>query len=132
MGGVRGVRGYTDGEVYGDEGWRVMIEPQLPPLDIGMFGNEGGEEPCWLRGSVFMDYGETYLLDPPAGSDGRQQFWGAGWAATVNIGSHLDGRVSHGLSAHGHAANARRRHPHLFRRRRAILNEHEFQIVTHL
>jgi hemolysin activation/secretion protein/AraC-like DNA-binding protein len=93
MGGVSGVRGYTDGEAYGDEGWRLMIEPQLPPIDIGMFGNEGGEEPCWLRGSVFMDYGEIYLLDPPAGNSGRQKFWGVGWAATANIGTHMDGRI---------------------------------------
>ena len=28
------------------------------------------------------------------GSSGRQKFWGVGWGATVNIGSHLDGRVS--------------------------------------
>jgi hemolysin activation/secretion protein len=94
MGGVSGVRGYSDGEAYGDEGWRVMIEPQLPPVDIGMFGNENDEEPCWLRGSVFMDYGETYLLDPPPGGNGRQKFWGVGWSVTANIGTHLDGRVS--------------------------------------
>ena len=94
MGGTPGVRGYTDGEAYGDTGWRVMIEPQLPPINIGMFGNEGDEEACWLRGSVFMDYGETYLLGPSRGSSGRQKFWGVGWGATVNIGSHLDGRVS--------------------------------------
>jgi len=95
MGGSTGVRGYTDGEAYGDEGWRVMFEPQLPPIDIGMLGNEGDEESCWLRGSVFMDYGETYLLEqvPPPGRD-RQKFWGVGWAVTVNLGSHLDGRVS--------------------------------------
>jgi len=41
-----------------------------------------------------MDYGETYLLDPQPGGSGRQKFWGVGWAATVNIGSHMDGRVS--------------------------------------
>jgi hemolysin activation/secretion protein len=94
VGGTPGVRGYTDGEAYGDTGWRVMIEPQLPPIKIGMFGNEGDEEACWLRNSVFMDYGETYLLEPSRGSSGRQKFWGVGWGATVNIGSHLDGRVS--------------------------------------
>jgi hemolysin activation/secretion protein len=94
MGGTTGVRGYDNGVAYGDTGWRVSIEPQLPPIDIGMFGNEGDEEPCWLRGSVFMDYGETYLLDPPPGSSGRQKFWGAGWGATVNLGSHLDGRFA--------------------------------------
>ncbi len=94
MGGTTGVRGYTDGEAYGDEGWRVMFEPQLPPIDIGLFGNEGDEEPCWLRGSVFMDYGETYLINSVPGGSGRQKFWGVGWGATVNIGTHIDGRVS--------------------------------------
>jgi hemolysin activation/secretion protein/AraC-like DNA-binding protein len=94
MGGTTGVRGYTDGEAYGDEGWRVSVEPQLPPLDIGMFGNEGSEEPCWLRGSVFMDYGETYLLDPQPGGNDRQKFWGVGWGVTANIGNHLDGRLT--------------------------------------
>jgi len=94
MGGTAGVRGYPDGEAYGDEGWRVTIEPQLPPLDIGRFGNEGSEEPCWLRGSVFMDYGETHLLDPQPGGSGRQKFWGVGWGVTANIGTHLDGRIA--------------------------------------
>ena len=94
MGGSSGVRGYMDGEAYGDEGWRVMFEPQLPPVDIGMFGEENGEETGWLRGSVFMDYGEIYLLDPHPGSNGSQKFWGAGWSASVNIGAHLDGRIT--------------------------------------
>jgi hemolysin activation/secretion protein len=59
-----------------------------------MFGNEGSEEPCWLRGSVFMDYGETYLLDPQPGGNDRQKFWGVGWGVTANIGNHLDGRLT--------------------------------------
>ncbi len=94
MGGPAGVRGYNNGEAYGDEGWRVTIEPQLPPLDIGMFGNGADEAASWLRGSIFMDYGEIYLLNPPAGNPGQQEFWGAGWAVTANLGSHLDARVS--------------------------------------
>jgi len=110
MGGPAGVRGYTDGQAYGDEGWRVTIEPQFPPLNIGMFGNEGDEEACWLRTSVFMDYGEIYALDGnyfaqfasqrglPLGSlpnnPNRLSFWGAGWSVSANIGSHMDARIS--------------------------------------
>ena len=94
LGGTSGVRGYDNGQAYGDTGWRMMIEPQLPPIEIGMFGDETSGEVGWLRSSVFMDYGETYLLAPQAGSSGRQQFWGAGWAAAVSIGSHVDGRIS--------------------------------------
>ena len=132
MGGVTGVRGYTDGEAYGDEGWRVMIEPQLPPLDIGMFGNEGSEEPCWLRGSVFMDYGETYLLDPPSGGSGPPEILGR-WLGRHRQHRDSSGRTDRdGLSADGHAANTGRRHTHLLRLRRTILNENEFQIVTGL
>jgi hemolysin activation/secretion protein/AraC-like DNA-binding protein len=96
MGGTSGVRGYANGEAYGDEGWRVMIEPELPPWDIGMFGNEGDEEPCRVRASLFMDCGEIFLLDPQPGGISRQDFLGVGWAVAANIGSHLDGRIAMG------------------------------------
>jgi hemolysin activation/secretion protein/AraC-like DNA-binding protein len=110
MGGSAGVRGYPNGWTYGDTGWRVMIEPQLPPIDIGMFGNEGDEEPCWLRASVFVDYGQISLLHgvynatgiPPYGPvtgslpnpQSRLNFWGVGWSVSANIGSHLDARLT--------------------------------------
>jgi hemolysin activation/secretion protein len=95
MGGTAGVRGYQDGQAYGDTGWRFSIEPQTPLMKIGMAGNEGHEEPCWVRGSVFLDYGRIYLLEqPPPGSASQESFCGAGWAVTANIGSHLDGRVT--------------------------------------
>ena len=95
MGGTTGVRGYQDGQAYGDTGWRFSIEPQTPPLNIGMAGNEGHEAACWVRASVFLDYGRIYLLaQPPPGSASHESFCGAGWAVTANIGSHLDGRVT--------------------------------------
>ena len=95
MGGTAGVRGYQDGQAYGDTGWRFSIEPQTPLFNIGMVGNEGHEEPCWVRASVFLDYGRIYLLaQPPSGSDSHESFCGAGWAVTANIGSHMDGRVT--------------------------------------
>ncbi len=92
MGGVSGVRGYTDGENYGDTGWRVMIEPRTPLVNIGMVD---GDIPFWLRASLFMDYGETYLLKKiSAASSDASQFWGFGSSLTANIGSHLDGRLT--------------------------------------
>jgi hemolysin activation/secretion protein len=97
MGGTAGVRGYQDGEAYGDTGWRVTIEPQTPGLNIGMFGNDGSEAPCWLYGSVFMDYGQIYLLEPAPGATWRQEFWGAGFGLTATIGNHLDARLSVGF-----------------------------------
>ena len=92
MGGVSGVRGYTDGEVYGDTGWRVAVEPRTPLVNLGMVD---GDLPFWVRASVFMDYGETYLLDKiSAASQGAVQFWGVGTSLTANIGSHLDARLT--------------------------------------
>jgi hemolysin activation/secretion protein/AraC-like DNA-binding protein len=107
MGGTTGVRGYQDGQAYGDTGWRFSIEPQTPLINIGMVGNEGHEEPCWVRASVFLDYGRIYLLaQPPPGSDSRESFCGAGWAVTANIGSHVDGRLTVAWPLIGHAGES--------------------------
>jgi hemolysin activation/secretion protein/AraC-like DNA-binding protein len=95
MGGTAGVRGYQDGQAYGDTGRRFSIEPQTPLVNIGMIGNEGHEEPCWVRGSVFLDYGRIYLLaQSPSGGGSHESYCGAGWAVTANIGSHMDGRLT--------------------------------------
>ena len=94
MGGTAGVRGYSDGEAYGDTGWRVSVEPRTPQLNIGMAGNQGDEVPCYVRGSVFVDYGEIYRYDVTPGFGDSQQFCGAGFGTTANIGNHLDARVS--------------------------------------
>jgi len=92
MGGVAGVRGYTDGENYGDTGWRVMFEPRTPMVNLGMVD---GDIPFWVRASVFMDYGETYLLQKvSATSQDAAEFWGCGASLTANIGSHLDARLT--------------------------------------
>jgi hemolysin activation/secretion protein len=95
MGGATGVRGYQSGVAYGDTGWRVTMEPRTPQVSIGMAGNEGDEVPVWLRGSVFMDYGQLYRLDSTtASSFNTASFWGVGWGLTANIGSHFDARIS--------------------------------------
>ena len=92
MGGVSGVRGYTDGEAYGDSGWRVSLEPRTPLVNIGMVD---GDVPFWLRGSAFMDYGEIYLLEKvSATAQDTTRFWGTGLSLTANIGSHIDARLA--------------------------------------
>jgi len=103
MGGIAGVRGYQDGFAYGDEGWRISIEPQTPLFKIGMVGNEGHAEPCWLRGSAFLDYGRLYDLDVPSGFDDTINFCGIGFGLSVNIGTHLDGRLSVGWPLISHS-----------------------------
>ncbi len=107
MGGTTGVRGYLDGNAYGDTGWRVSVEPQTPLMNIGMVDDN---TPLWVRGSVFMDYGQIHLLDggyfvegvPPSGpalgslpgNPTRLSFWGTGFSLAANIGSQLDARFT--------------------------------------
>ena len=92
MGGTAGVRGYSEGELYGDTGWRLSIEPRTPQVNIGMVD---GDIPFWVRASVFVDYGEVYRLDPTPGSVySSQQMLGVGSGVTANIGSHLDARLT--------------------------------------
>ncbi len=60
-----------------------------------MAGNSGDEVPVWVRGSVFMDYGQLYRLDQTPGTSlTTASFCGVGWGVTANIGSHFDARVS--------------------------------------
>jgi hypothetical protein len=107
MGGTAGVRGYQDGFAYGDAGWRASIEPQTPLVRIG---DVDGDTPLWLRGSVFMDYGQAMLLDGGnfsqlnhvngsvvgrlPGNSSVLDLWGAGWSLSFNIGNHIDGRLT--------------------------------------
>ncbi len=91
MGGSGGVRGYSEGDFYGDTGWRVSIEPQTPMIDLGLVD---GNIPFWVRSSVFMDYGQAFLIDKAATANPREDFWGVGWSLTANIGNHLDGRLA--------------------------------------
>jgi hemolysin activation/secretion protein len=88
IGGVNSVRGYHEGQVFGDTGWHVSLEQQTPPHLVGMVGNG---IPLLLRGTVYMDYAETYLLDPLGGSDSTA-LWGTGLGGVASIGSHWEAR----------------------------------------
>jgi hemolysin activation/secretion protein len=87
-GGVNSVRGYHEGEVFGDNGWRVGFEQKTPAHLVGMVA---GKQPLTIRGSVFMDYAETYLIDPH-GREGRVPLWGAGFGLAAAVGFHWDAR----------------------------------------
>ena len=91
-GGVAGVRGYREGEVFGDSGWRVTSELKAPPYRVG-FAGKGTSRPLIVRTSFFMDYADTYLSDP----EGRRPdtpLWGVGFAGAASLGSHLNGMLS--------------------------------------
>lgn len=95
LGGLNSVRGYFEGDVFGDAGWFTSAELRTPfitaPVPVGLVS-----VPVWLRGSVFMDYGQSLLLEAPAGRGDRTSLWGAGFAVSANLNNHLDVRVSVG------------------------------------
>lgn len=90
IGGVSGVRGYREGEEYGDAGWRALVEPRTPFIRLGELGNEGHLLPIYMRGSVFMDYGQRMLFEPSGTRRSTQDLWGAGVGVSVTIGDRID------------------------------------------
>jgi len=88
LGGLNTVRGYHEGEVFGDTGWHVSLEQGTPPYVVGRVY---GKNALTVRGTVYMDYGEAYLLDPQ-GREGRLPLWGAGFGAIGNVGSRWEAR----------------------------------------
>ncbi len=89
VGGINGVRGYREGEIFGDTGWRITSELKTPQHLVGLVG---GSRPLTVRASLFMDYADTYLLDPQ-GRSGSTPLWGTGLGFAGSIGSAWEGRL---------------------------------------
>ena len=60
LGGTAGVRGYREGEVYGDTGWRSLLDLHAPAIQTGSLPTGQGLIPVNLRPSLFMDYGDSW------------------------------------------------------------------------
>ncbi|MGA9776901.1 MAG: POTRA domain-containing protein [Verrucomicrobiia bacterium] len=88
-GGVNSVRGYHEGEVFGDTGWHLSLEQQTPPYTVGMI-RDG--TPLTVRGSVYMDYARVYLIDPQ-GRQGSTPLWGTGFGFSASAGSHWQAQL---------------------------------------
>jgi hemolysin activation/secretion protein len=83
------VRGYEEGDVLGDTGWWIGAEQKTPPYTIGsVYGNHR----LTVRGSVFMEYGEAYLLDPQ-GRQASTALWGTGFGAAASVGANWEARL---------------------------------------
>jgi hemolysin activation/secretion protein len=87
-GGINSVRGYKEGEVFGDTGWHVSLEQQTAPVVVGTVY---GHTPLTIRGSLYTDYAQTYLIDPQGRPKGVP-LWGAGFGGVASVGSHWEAR----------------------------------------
>ncbi len=88
-GGINSVRGYHEGEVFGDDGWRVSAEQSTPPYVVGL-AYKGA--PLTVRGAIYMDYAQTYLLDPN-GAPSHVFLWGTGVGAVISVGPNWEARL---------------------------------------
>jgi len=95
LGGQAGVRGYRDGESYGDTGWRVIIEPHTPLFKVPLW--EESTLPTLVRFSLFTDYGERYLYHPIAGNAGSANMWGTGFSVSATRGEHFSLNLTVGV-----------------------------------
>ena len=87
-GGIASVRGYHEGEIFGDTGWHVSVEQKTPPHIVGFVN---GNVPLTIRGSIYMDYAQTFLLDPQ-GRPARTPLWGTGFGVVGSIGTDWEAR----------------------------------------
>ena len=87
-GGVNSVRGYREGEVFGDTGWHISAEQKTPAHVVGIAYDKA---PMTIRGAIYMDYSETYLLDPN-GAKSRTALWGMGFGGVISVGPHWEAR----------------------------------------
>jgi hemolysin activation/secretion protein len=99
LGGTSGVRGYQEGEAYGDTGWRTLFDLRAPPINVGYFPTDSGDVPANLRVSWFMDYGQIYHLDQPAAT--AIQEWGTGVGFYLTASEHFAARLTLGYALLG-------------------------------
>jgi hemolysin activation/secretion protein len=92
LGGVNSVRGYYEGDRYGDCGWTGSVELRTPYLETHVM-TLARFVPAWLRASVFTDCGQGILLESSA-ADSSLWLWGAGFGLSANLDNHLDARMS--------------------------------------
>ncbi|HTI72871.1 MAG TPA: POTRA domain-containing protein [Candidatus Limnocylindria bacterium] len=97
LGGTAGVRGYQEGEEYGDSGWRSLFDLRAPPLSVGFLPLSEGDIPVNLRCSAFIDCGERYLLNASSVRHGRESMLGTGLSVYATIGQKVDARLTLGF-----------------------------------
>lgn len=85
IGGVNSVRGYHEGEAFGDNGWLITAEEDTPPYIVGTVYD--GQQ-LSVHASIYMDGAQAYLIDPQTGVPSRTSLWSTGIGVGAAIGSH--------------------------------------------
>jgi hemolysin activation/secretion protein len=88
LGGINTVRGYHEGEVFGDNGWHLSLEEQTPPHVVGMVH---GRTPLSIRALAYLDSGAVFLLDPQ-GRPGSTTLCSTGFGFAALVGSQWEAK----------------------------------------
>jgi hemolysin activation/secretion protein len=92
LGGINSVRGYYEGDEYGDCGWCGGVEMRSPYFQTPVAGL-AGSVPAWFRASVFTDLGQRFLLEPAPNATSTVSLLGTGFGLSANVNNHLDARL---------------------------------------
>lgn len=95
LGGMNSVRGYFEGDEFGDAGWFGSAELRTPYLieNVPLWKDQA---PVWIRAVVFMDVGQRFLYQAPGFFDQFNTLWGTGFGLSANINNHVDVRITVG------------------------------------
>jgi hemolysin activation/secretion protein len=92
LGGLNSVRGYYEGDEYGDLGWSATVEARTPFLSTHIPTGKSSS-PVFLRGSAFLDLGQRFLIDPRTTENSDSFLWGTGFGLFASVNNYLDMRV---------------------------------------
>lgn len=92
VGGLNSVRGYYEGDEYGDAGWFSSLEVRTPHL-AGRVPVWTDYAPVWLRATAFFDLGQRFLLDTDSVQEADRLLSGAGFGLSANLNNHADLRL---------------------------------------
>ena len=92
LGGMNSVRGYYEGDQYGDSGWSSSLELRSPYFATHVAGLTQSVA-TWVRACLFTDFGQRFLMESNAGVNSDLWLWGAGFGLSANMNNYLETRV---------------------------------------
>jgi hemolysin activation/secretion protein len=87
LGGLSSVRGYREGERYGDTGYLAQGELRSPTYWLNSSQRIGAQF------TEFTDYGDGHLLFPGSGQKEDQALWGAGLGLNFTLGPYMESHL---------------------------------------
>jgi hemolysin activation/secretion protein len=91
IGGMSSVRGYREGEIYGDDGFFTQVELRSPAFNHED-SFDGKKVLMGTTVSIFSDYGRVYYKQS-RGADAKVDLWGAGLGLSSYFTSHVEAKV---------------------------------------